>query len=263
LGKTSGEDKTHDDHEPDLFDYFDPLLSPHAYPDGISPDHKPQNPKQKQPSDQSTSWNPFFPSSEAETTASTKTSSSETNGSEEDLFDYFDPLLSPHAYPQGVSPSTKPDDLQQKQQTKNEKSKVVGILLMDHGSKKEASNTRLQSMAQLYQSSMLDEEYNNNKDSSTTVIVKAAHMEIASPSIPDGLKSLIDAGVDEIVCHPFFLSPDGRHVKEDIPTIIQDAITEMDIQIPVIVTEPVGANIKLMLGAIHSVVLDNSQVLKE
>ena len=119
LEASSGQDKTHnEDHEPDLFDYFDPLLSPHAYPDGISPDHKPQNSKQNQPSDQSTSWNPFFPSSETETTVSTtKTSSAETEGNnEEDLFEYFDPLLSPHAYPQGVSPSTKPDELQQKQQ---------------------------------------------------------------------------------------------------------------------------------------------------
>ena len=27
--------------EADLFEFFDPLLSPHAYPDGIAPDTKP------------------------------------------------------------------------------------------------------------------------------------------------------------------------------------------------------------------------------
>jgi sirohydrochlorin ferrochelatase len=63
-------------------------------------------------------------------------------------------------------------------------SKWVGILLIDHGSKKQASNDRL------------DERiYQQNVDSN--VIVKAAHMEIAEPSIPDGLASLLKEGVGE------------------------------------------------------------------
>ena len=32
--------KDSSDDEPDLLEYFDPLLSPHAYPKGISPDNK-------------------------------------------------------------------------------------------------------------------------------------------------------------------------------------------------------------------------------
>ncbi|OEU14039.1 hypothetical protein FRACYDRAFT_164171, partial [Fragilariopsis cylindrus CCMP1102] len=86
-----------------------------------------------------------------------------------------------------------------------------GVLLMDHGSKKEKSNARLQAMANLYQLTK------------PTIIVLAAHMEIGTPSIHDGLTALKYMGVDEIICHPFFLSADGRHVKEDIPRIIGEA----------------------------------------
>jgi sirohydrochlorin ferrochelatase len=66
---------------------------------------------------------------------------------------------------------------------------------------------------------------------------------------------------DEIICHPYFLSP-GRHVREDIPQIIGDAIASLKIEIPVITTEPLGSNTQLMLGAIHSLVRVNSQLLK-
>ena len=67
---------------------------------------------------------------------------------------------------------------------------------------------------------------------------------------------------DEIICHPYFLSP-GRHVREDIPEIIEEAIASLQIEIPVITTDPLGSNTQLMLGAIHSLVRENSQVLKQ
>lgn len=67
---------------------------------------------------------------------------------------------------------------------------------------------------------------------------------------------------DEIVCHPYFLSP-GRHVVEDIPKIVEDAIAALKIDIPVITTDPVGSNTQLMIGAIHSLVRENSQVLRQ
>jgi sirohydrochlorin ferrochelatase len=67
---------------------------------------------------------------------------------------------------------------------------------------------------------------------------------------------------DEIICHPYFLSP-GRHVREDIPQIIEEAIASLQIEIPVITTDPLGSNTQLMLGAIHSLVRENSQLLKK
>ena len=138
---------------------------------------------------------------------------------------------------------------------------------MDHGSRKEKSNARLQAMAELYQLTLGTDE-DDEVENTPTIMVRAAHMEIATPSIPDGLKDLKDQGVDEIICHPFFLSANGRHVKEDIPEIIGNAIEDLwgessgATPIPIVTTAPVGSNTQLMLGAIHSLVRENSQYLK-
>ena len=59
---------------------------------------------------------------------------------------------------------------------------------MDHGSRNEASNARLEQLAALYQMTMSDND-------ETDYVVEAAHMEIATPSIADGLETLLQAGV--------------------------------------------------------------------
>ena len=306
--------------DPDLFDYFDPLLSPHAYPSGISPERKSvyknndeiqqQRRNSSQQNENSGSKGAFgFRLSNTEQIEEGKTPPS-TKGelgfkvrmeptndipkveekeekSEGDLFDYFDPLRSPHEYPDGIksnkesiSSVTAPPALEIVEENKASspnndatnllskgKKKKVGVLLMDHGSKKEKSNARLQTMAKLYQMTLGTDE-DDDDDATATIIVRAAHMEIATPSIPDGLKELKDLGVDEIICHPFFLSADGRHVKEDIPEIIGNAIEDLwgqnsgSTPIPVVTTAPVGSNTQLMLGAIHSLVRENSRFLK-
>jgi CbiX len=248
--------------EIDLFEYFDPLLSPHAYPDGVLPNQRPKEHRNDIPETTLPKRLGFALPIEPDMLPRSTTTARNSNTEKEDLFDYFDPLLSPHAYPQGINPDNKPDELIKNTGGSAKITKRVGILIIDHGSKKSASNARLQALAELYQSSM-DEQYENDGQGDPLVIVKAAHMEIASPSIPDGLRSLHDAGVDEIICHPFFLSPDGRHVKEDIPEIISSAIETLNIRIPVITTEPVGSNIPLMLNAIHTLVVKNSEIFEE
>lgn len=324
------DDKEGSADEPDLFEYFDPLLSPHAYPDGVSPKTKPIlektiqgiRPEQQQKQRPRMTFfgvGDYYPAENVDsvgnvaadsttttpTTSTTTTglSASESTGSGKNLFEYFDPLLSPHAYPNGISPTAKPKEMESTT-SKNEyattssllssptptltptssstsstqegkRGNKIGILLMDHGSRNAASNARLQALADLYQLTLDASSSSESSSSSSSssedgqqpppppqYVVKAAHMEITTPTIPEGLQSLLDAGVDEIVCHPYFLSP-GRHVKEDIPKIVNDAIASMKITIPVITTAPVGSNTQLMLGAIHSLVRENSQLLKQ
>jgi hypothetical protein len=231
--------------EPDLFEYFDPLLSPHAYPNGISPDAKPVPPDAS-----NERYNPpgFDPFGLNERTAKSASAVEEVKARPDiDPSVVFDPTISPHAYVNGV-PSVivgDPDAATAVQEVKK-----VGVLLMDHGSKNPAANQRLLDLAQLYQDNV----------GSSGVIVRAAHMEIAAPSIPDGLQSLLDAGVDEIVCHPYFLSP-GRHVVEDIPEILKNAIETLGIDIPITTTDPVGSNTDVMIGAIHSLVQKSSVLM--
>ena len=61
---------------------------------------------------------------------------------------------------------------------------------MDHGSRNKDSNDRLHELARVYQLTV-----------GSNVIVTAAHMEIASPSIPEGLETLLNAGVGKLHVH--------------------------------------------------------------
>jgi len=303
------------EEEPDLFDYFDPLLSPHSYPNGISPNNEPISDESgkhgaekadlkksdnerllPRETDQDTvtpneCFDPLlsphiYPNGTPDRVIGdvsadlpnhlTESEAPETNDSTDtfhqaDLIsllsmesktsepkeqrslekpnpDHFDPTISPHCYPNGT-----PDEFFGEKDTTNQKR--VGVLLIDHGSRNEASNERLKELARLYH------EYSSN--GGNIMVVQAAHMEIANPSIPEGLKTLLDQDVDEIVCHPYFLSANGRHVSEDIPAIINDAISSLDIAIPVVTTEPVGSLTDMMMGAIESLVQKSSTVLSE
>ena len=299
-------EKENEEEEPDLFDYFDPLLSPHAYPNGISPSHKPEQHQnvlrpdwyEEESNRRSQSFGFLSPRPLEEVLqGSTTANQGDNTGKKEqpDLFEYFDPRQSPHQYPNGISPNRKAFQVEKEEEqdgrynplqfpsyarqqappspsqpgSKSSSTKTVGVLLMDHGSKNAASNERLQHLAELYQFTMRDNGSGGSGDSSTStskngpnVVVVAAHMELASPSIPEGLQTLVNQGVDEIICHPFFLSP-GRHVQQDIPRIVQNAIEELQIQIPLRITDPIGSNTQLMIGAIHSLVKETSDVLKK
>lgn len=199
----------------DLFDYFDPLLSPHAYPNGIDAGaSSSESSSTTNTPSESTSSSPlgFVPSSaQSESVPGQSSSVEEGNRQGQDLFDYFDPLLSPHAYPNGInagasntaeptndpnaptiSSSVPPSPLEvvaRSQSTTGKKK--VGVLLMDHGSRNSASNARLEKMAELYQ---LTANYDRTDDCDA-IVVEPAHMEIASPSIAEGLKKLLDQGV--------------------------------------------------------------------
>jgi sirohydrochlorin ferrochelatase len=216
---------THSSDSDNLFDYFDPLLSPHAYPNGIQSGEKPRevSPKREiKPLE-------MEPSIKSSATTSRPTVDSDPNT-------FFDPTISPHNYASGA-----PDRIVGYER---HLSKRVGILLIDHGSRRPDANQRLFELARLYQQSLND---------SDNTIVTAAHMEIATPSIKDGIASLLDSGVDEIICHPYFLSP-GRHVQEDIPHLVKEATESLNVTIPIVTTEPIGSNTDLMIQAIDGMV---------
>jgi sirohydrochlorin ferrochelatase len=159
---------------------------------------------------------------------------------------FFDPTLSPHQYSRGTPDRIVGEEMADPLTS----TKKVGILLMDHGSRNPAANQRLFDLAELYQESLATDSYT----------VTAAHMELAPPTIEDGIALLVDSGVDEIVCHPYFLSP-GRHVQEDIPELVAEAVKSLSVQRPVITTAPVGSNSDLMIQAIDGLVQQASREL--
>ena len=53
-------------------------------------------------------------------------------------------------------------------------------------------------------------------------LAEGAFLELAKPSIPQGIENCIAQGVSEIIILPMMFFP-GRHVKEHIPRFIEDA----------------------------------------
>lgn len=90
-------------------------------------------------------------------------------------------------------------------------SSVKGILLIDHGSRRDAANEMMDCMAHLVQAMAGD-----------GVVVRYAHMELAEPSIAAGVQACVDAGATELVVFPYMLSP-GKHSTGDIPRMVAEA----------------------------------------
>lgn len=88
---------------------------------------------------------------------------------------------------------------------------MKAILLIDHGSRRDAANEMMNCMASLVQAMAGPE-----------VVVRYAHMELAEPSIEVGVQQCIDAGARELIVFPYMLSP-GRHSTGDIPRMVAEA----------------------------------------
>lgn len=82
----------------------------------------------------------------------------------------------------------------------NAKVEVVGIIIVDHGSRRAEANNMLLEIVKRY------EEY------SKLPIVEPAHMELAEPSIEVAFQRCVARGASKIICHPFFLSYGKDHL---------------------------------------------------
>lgn len=109
---------------------------------------------------------------------------------------------------------------------------MKAILLIDHGSRRNAANEMMDCMANLVQAM-----------AGPSVIVRFAHMELAEPSIEVGVRSCVDAGATEVICFPYMLSP-GKHSTGDIPRMVAAAAVAFP-QLHVRVTNAFGVHEKL------------------
>jgi hypothetical protein len=87
---------------------------------------------------------------------------------------------------------------------------TTALLLVDHGSRRAEANALLEQLAELV------------RTKSDGMLVRVAHMELAAPSIAEGFEACVQAGADEVVIVPCFLTP-GRHATEDVPRIAAEA----------------------------------------
>ena len=96
------------------------------------------------------------------------------------------------------------------------------LILIAHGSRREASNNEVRKLAS-----------NMNRMDHAFEQVSCAFLELAEPLIPEALRAAIDQGATEIVVLPYFLSA-GRHVVQDVPADVekvQKEYTEVKISI--------------------------------
>jgi len=261
---------------------FDPLLSPHSYPDGTDAGPVPAMHE---------AVALYSNSVAALSNVDAIMDGENTDENEEELEDkeslcdpleVFDPLLSPHDYPDGIPSlpeectdsdatastntlSTIPSETNNSGSNNfRTKTQKLGILLIDHGSKRQASNDNLHFIAKVYESKLLSK---STPASKKQVAVRGAHMEIATPSILTSLRTLlVEDQVESIVCVPYFLSP-GRHATEDVPNLIEEAKSVLEKEgllgerngndegrVQVRVSNALGSHLESMMGAVDDLV---------
>lgn len=84
------------------------------------------------------------------------------------------------------------------------------LLLVAHGSRRSASNDEIRDLT----------ERVNKVGAARFDWIGCAFLELADPSIPDGIEAMIRNGASQVTILPYFLAA-GRHVIEDIPKQVE------------------------------------------
>ena len=89
---------------------------------------------------------------------------------------------------------------------------MKALLLVAHGSRRQQSNNEVTDLVEKLRRAC-DDEY---------PIAHCGFLELATPSIPEGIQNCIKDGASHITVLPYFLNS-GRHVIEDVPEIVSAA----------------------------------------
>lgn len=108
----------------------------------------------------------------------------------------------------------------------------VGVVIVDHGSRREESNAMLLQVVEVF------------RRRTNFSIVEPAHMELAEPSLGAAFDKCVAAGAKLVVVHPYFLLP-GRHWKNDIPALAKAAAAKHE-GIAWLVTAPLGVHERMV-----------------
>ena len=109
---------------------------------------------------------------------------------------------------------------------------IIGIILVDHGSRRDDANALLEQVAQRFgQASRFD-------------VVEPAHMELAQPSIATAFDRCVQRGATVVVVMPYFLAP-GRHWDTDIPQLAAAAARKHP-DTPYRIAAPLGLDDKMI-----------------
>lgn len=107
-----------------------------------------------------------------------------------------------------------------------------GFLIVAHGSRKDDANQQVKNLVN---------ELNNYFQS---VMFEPAFMELASPTIEDGIKALAKKNMDQLIAYPYFLFK-GMHFTKDIPNLIQNIINKLEKKVDFKMLDPIGQHPKI------------------
>ncbi len=105
------------------------------------------------------------------------------------------------------------------------------LLIVDHGSTKDEANRMLEKVADVV------------RRKSPGLPVYTAHMELARPTLEEGVEACVSDGATEVIVHPYMLSP-GRHATHDIPAMVEQAAVRFP-GVVFRVTDPLGIHEKI------------------
>src|ERR1044071_10284515 len=88
---------------------------------------------------------------------------------------------------------------------------MKAILIIDHGSRRDEAQAMLADVRDMIQ-----------EQAGADVVVGYAHMELAEPTIEQGIADCVKRGATEVIAFPYMLSP-GKHSTRDIPRMIVEA----------------------------------------
>lgn len=108
----------------------------------------------------------------------------------------------------------------------------TALILIDHGSVRAAANEMLERVA------------DRVRARGAYDIVRAAHMELAEPSLEHAFEACVGEGAERVVVHPYFLSP-GRHSQSDIPRMTREAASKHP-GVECYMTDPLGVDEKIV-----------------
>jgi len=105
---------------------------------------------------------------------------------------------------------------------------MQALVLIAHGSRRQASNQEVMNLASRLRHSASDRFQ----------LIETGFLEIAEPSIPQAIESCIQRGATSVVVVPYFLSA-GRHVAEDIPRIVEPVARQHE-HVAIHITDHIG-----------------------
>jgi uroporphyrin-III C-methyltransferase len=114
-----------------------------------------------------------------------------------------------------------------------------GVLVVGHGSRRQEANEDVREAARRI------------GDCGQFPLVEAAFLEIEHPDISEGFARLAARGANEIIVHPYFLSP-GRHTRGDIPVEVRKA-ADHHAGISYKITEPLSAHAFVIEASVERV----------